>query len=57
MIKKKSDRVIYKLSPWKNIFNNAHALYSYTDCTQEVSLIEMFEWNYSKTPAFLIRRN
>lgn len=54
---KKSDRVIYKLSPWKNIFDNAHALYSYTDCTQEVSLIEMFEWNYSETPAFLIRRN
>ena len=53
---KKSDRVIYKLSPWKNIFNSAHALYSYTDCTREVSLIEMFEWNYSKTPAFLIRK-
>lgn len=53
----KSDKIIFNLSPWRNIFNNAHALYSYTGCTQEINLFEMFQWNYSETPAFLIRKN
>jgi len=52
----KSDKIVFKLSPWRNIFDNAHALYSYTNCTLEIHLLEMFRWNYSETPAFLIRK-
>lgn len=48
--------VMFKLSPWKNIFNNAHELYSYADRVQEVKLIEIYIWNYSETPAFHIRK-
>lgn len=52
----KSDKIIFKLSPWRNIFDNAHALYSYTDCTREIHLLKMFRCNYGGTPAFLIRK-
>lgn len=53
----KTDRVIYTLSPWQNIFDYPRTLYPYTDCVREMGLFEMFRWNYSETPAFLIRRN
>lgn len=52
----KTDRVIYKLSPWRNIFDNPHSLYSYTDCVRAMDLLEMFRRNYGETPAFLIRK-
>lgn len=53
---KKTDSVAYKLSPWRNIFNNAHAQYNYTNCVREMRLIEMYRWNYSETPVFYIRK-
>ena len=53
---KKTDSVAYKLSPWRNVFNNAHAQYNYTNCVREMKLIEIYRWNYSKTPAFYIRK-
>ena len=53
---KETDRVMFKLSPRRNMFHNAHALYPCTDCTQEMKLIEIYRWNYSKTPAFHIRK-
>ena len=52
----KTDKVVFKLSSRRNIFNNAHALYSYTDYAKEMKLIEMYRWNYSETPAFHIRK-
>ena len=52
----KTDCVVYKLSPWRNIFDHPHALYSCTDCVKGKDLFEMFRWNYGETPAFLIRK-
>mgnify|MGYP000854247370 CR=1 FL=1 len=53
---KKIDNIVYKLSPWRNMFDKAHAQYNYTDCMREMKLIEMYRWNYSETPAFYIRK-
>lgn len=53
---KKSTQVVYHLSPLRNIFNNAHTLYQYTNCYREMALINLFQWNYSETPAFRVRK-
>lgn len=53
---KREDNFVCKMSPWKNIFGNSHSFYGYTDCTQEIRLVEMFRWQYSETPAFRIQK-
>lgn len=44
------------MSPWRNIFHNAHKFYRCTDCYNGMNLIEMFKWNYEETPAFEVRK-
>ena len=53
---KKTDNIAYKLSHWRNIFDKAHSQYNYTNCVREMKLVSMFQWNYSETPAFYIRK-
>lgn len=51
-----NDHLRIKLSPWRNIFNNAHKFYNCTDCYQSTTLRELFKWNYGETPAFYVRK-